>query len=175
MKEKLSAALNDIECSYQELIEWANDIILPITSPVDEIINEISSNSKNLTIDAIRDYIVQLQLKAYELSDIREKSTFKATLATNKQKQEFAATFNSLSGAAAVREKLAMAENSENVVGEAFYSLMAALLKSKQDAIHRMVDSLKSVLMSRMQETKFMQLGSTNEINPTKYFNDTIK
>ena len=39
---------------------------------------------------------------------------------------------------------------------EAVYDLVAALLKGAQDECHRVVDALKTVLMSRMQEAKLM-------------------
>jgi hypothetical protein len=47
------------------------------------------------------------------------------------------------------------------------YNLVANLLKTKLDQLHRLVDALKSILMSRMQETKFMNIGSTNEVPST--------
>jgi hypothetical protein len=41
------------------------------------------------------------------------------------------------------------------------------MTKTKLDSLHRLVDTLKSVLMSRMQEAKFMNIGANNEISPT--------
>ena len=58
-------------------------------------------------------------------------------------------------------------ELSHEDVTYALYNLIASLLKTKLDAVHRLVDVLKSILMSRMQEAKFMNVGASNEIAPT--------
>ena len=42
----------------------------------------------------------------------------------------------------------------EEILAEEIYTLMANTFKVKLDEIHRVVDTLKSVLMSRMQEAK---------------------
>ena len=108
-----------------------------------------------------------LQLKAFEISEIKEKAALKAELAETLQKEKFAISFNGLEGSAAVKDKLALVETSAEIVTEALYNLVANLLKTKLDQLHRLVDALKSILMSRMQETKFMNIGSTNEVPAT--------
>ena len=55
----------------------------------------------------------------------------------------------------------------ENIVVSCLYELVASLVKTKLDSLHRLVDVLKSVLMSKMQEAKFMNIGANNEIGPT--------
>ena len=110
---------------------------------------------------------MRIQLKAFEISEIKEKAALKAELAETLQKEKFAVSFNGLEGSAAVKDKLALVETSAEIVTEALYNLIANLLKTKLDQLHRLVDALKSILMSRMQETKFMNMGSTNEIGPT--------
>jgi hypothetical protein len=120
-----------------------------------------------MSIDQIRDYILRIQLKAFEISEIKEKAALKAELAETLQKEKFAVSFNGLEGSAAVKDKLALVETSAEIVTEALYNLIANLLKTKLDQLHRLVDALKSILMSRMQETKFMNMGSTNEVPAT--------
>ena len=117
--------------------------------------------------DQIRDYILTIQLKAFEISEIKEKAALKAELAETLQKEKFAVSFNGLEGSAAVKDKLALVETSAEIVTEALYNLIANLLKTKLDQLHRLVDALKSILMSRMQETKFMNIGSTNDVPAT--------
>jgi hypothetical protein len=111
--------------------------------------------------------MLTLQLKAYGISELKEKAALKAELAEILQKEHFAISFNGADGSAAVKDKLATVATSADTVTEALYNLIASLLKTKLDSIHRLVDVLKSILMSRMQETKFMNLGSSNEISPT--------
>ena len=88
----------------------------------------------------------------------------KAELSEALQKEKFATTFNGLDGSATVKEKIALVESSSETVSTVLYELVSSLLKSKVDQLHRLVDCLKSILMSRMQETKFMNIGATAEV-----------
>lgn len=167
MNKKLETALNNVETTYGELVGIANNMLDPMFRPINDIISKISASVNAMSIDQIRDNILTLQLKAFEISEIKEKAALKAELAETLQKEKFAVSFNSLEGSAAAKEKLALVETSSEVVSEALYNLVANLLKTKLDQLHRLVDALKSILMSRMQETKFMNIGGTAEIPAT--------
>ena len=157
MDKKLETSLNNVEATYSELVVIANDMLGLIFTPINEIINQVNANVNAMPIDQIRDYILTLQLKAFEISEIKEKAALKAELAEVLQKEKFAVSFNGLDGSAAAKEKLALVETSAEIVTEALYSLVANLLRTKLDQLHRLVDALKSILMSRMQENKFIQ------------------
>ena len=164
MNDKLQEALTNVETTYKELVEVANDILKDIIGPANKLISEISANANNLTVEQIRDSILSLQLAAYQLAEIKEKSAMKAELAEALQKEKFAVNFNSFDGSAAVKDKLALVANAPEIASSALYNLIASLLKTKLDSLYRMVDSLKSILMSRMQEAKFSQFGTTTDI-----------
>jgi hypothetical protein len=167
MDKKLETALNNVETTYGELVNIANDMLNPMFEPINKVISNVNASVNAMSIDQIRDYILTLQLKAFEISEIKEKAALKAELAETLQKEKFAVSFNGLEGSAAVKDKLALVETSAEIVTEALYNLIANLLKTKLDQLHRLVDALKSILMSRMQETKFMNMGSTNEVPAT--------
>jgi len=167
MNKKLEEALNKVDATYFDIVDIANDTVKPITKEADDLVNTINLTINNLTIDQIREYILRLQLKAFELSEIKEKSALKAELAEALQKEKYATSFNALEGSAAVKDKLAVVETAPEVVSEALYNLIANLFKTKLDQLHRLVDALKSILMSRMQETKFMNIGIDNSIPAT--------
>ena len=130
MDKKLETALNNVETTYGELVDIANGMLNPMFEPINMIIARVNASVNAMSIDQIRDYILTIQLKAFEISEIKEKAALKA-------------------------------------VTEALYNLIANLLKTKLDQLHRLVDALKSILMSRMQETKFMNIGSTNDVPVT--------
>ena len=168
MNAKLENALTNVETTYGDLVELVyKNMLDPVFKPINDLVNTISSTINALSIEQIRDYILQLQLKAFEISETKEKAALKAELAEALQKEKFAVSFNKLEGSAAVKEKLALVEAAPETVSEALYNLVANLLKTKLDQLHRLVDALKSVLVSRMQETRFMNIGSTGEIPPT--------
>jgi len=168
MNAKLETALTNVETTYGELVDIANGMLKPMFDPINQLVSQISATINALSIEQIRDYILQIQLKAFEISETKEKAALKAELAETLQKEKFAISFNNLEGSAAVKDKLATVENASEVVAEALYNLVSNLLKTKVDQLHRLVDALKSVLMSRMQETKFMNIGSSAEIPPTQ-------
>ena len=167
MNAKLEDALNNVETTYGELVEIANTMLKPMFDPINNLVSVINSTVNALSIEQIRDYILQLQLKAFEIAETKEKAALKAELAEALQKEKIAISFNRLDGSAAVKDKLALVEASSETVAETLYNLVANLLKTKLDQLHRLVDALKSILMSRMQETKFMNIGSNAEIPPT--------
>ena len=161
MEKKLETALTNVEMTYGELVEISNDMLKPLFDPINNIVSTISATVNSLSIDQIRDYILQLQLKAFEISETKEKAALKAELAEAIQKERFAVEFNSLDGSAAVKDKLALVATSSEVVSEALYNLVANLLKTKLDQLHRLVAALTSILMSRMSEAKFMNAGTS--------------
>ena len=171
MDSKLNTALQNLECTYKELVEIANDIVLNYLQPINQLIETIQVQLNSLSIDALRTYMLELQLKAWSLSEVKEKSAMKAELAEAIQKEAFAISFNKLDGSATVKNNAALVEISGQVGTTVLCDLVSGLLKTKLDEIHRIVDCLKSILMSKMQETKFMNVGIDNEIPATRRIN----
>ena len=87
-----------------------------------------------------------------------DKSLFKATLGETLRKEAYAHSFNATEGTVAVRENTSIINTSAELLAEELYTLVANMFKTKTDEIHRVVDSLKSVLMSRMQEAKLSNI-----------------
>lgn len=154
MNQNVSKALDAIDMTYDELIEVANDICSEIVGDLDNMIKSTYDNIENLTNESIRTLLLRLSLRSYSFAEIREKSLFKATLGETLRKEAYAKNFNSTEGTVAVRENASIINTSAEILAEELYSLVASMFKIKLDAVHRIVDSLKSVLMSRMQEAK---------------------
>lgn len=167
MEKKLETALNEVEMTYANLIQIANDMTQPFFAPIDEMITTLNSRINALSTDAVRDYMLQLQLKAFSISEVKEKSALKAELAEALYKEKFAENFTGVDGSAAVKDKLAQLSTSNEIIAETLYTLVANLFKTKLDQCHRLIDCLKSILMSRMQETKFMNAGSDDYVPAT--------
>lgn len=154
MRGNLEQALENTETTYQQLVEIANEIVDDYTKEINALIKSATARSENMSNDDIRQFILQLALKSYTFSEVKEKSVLKAECAEALRKEAYAKAFNALEGSNAVRENNAMVEISDEVLTEAIYNLVASLLKVKLDEIHRVVDALKTILMSRMQEAK---------------------
>lgn len=154
MKTNVNEALEQVEMTYSELVEIANDMTSELFQPINQLIDAIGDDINALPLDDIKNYMWQLQHKAYTLSEVKEKSALKASLAEILKNETYAQNFNAAEGTAVVRQNLALIANSEQIVAEALYELIANSIKTKVDQIHRCVDCLKSILVTRMQEAK---------------------
>lgn len=154
MNITVSKALHAIDETYDSLITIANDIFDVVTSEIDEMINAAYSNADSLTNDSIRDLMMKLSLKSYTFSEIKERSAFKAVLGETLRKEAYAENFNKTEGTVAVRENNAILNTSPEILAEEIHTLVSSMLKTKLDEIHRVVSTLQTVLMTRMQEAK---------------------
>ena len=103
MDRKLELALEAVETTYGDLIGISNDMLNPIFTPINEVVSNVNASINAMSIEQIRDYILTLQLKAFEISEIKEKAALKAELAETLQKEKFAVSFNCLDGSAAAK------------------------------------------------------------------------
>lgn len=153
-KPNLNEALDKVEMAYGDVVAIANDMLAPLFDPINKLVEEINGRINNFTVEEIRNYMMRLQLRAYEISETKEKSSLKADLAESLRKEKYALTFNEAQGTAGTKDNTALLAASEEIIVASLYKLVASLLKTKLDALHRLVDALKSVLMSKMQEAK---------------------
>lgn len=162
MRGNLQKALDSVEMTYSQLVEIANDIVNEHVVEVNVLIYGVTQNVENLTNDAIRESMLKLSLSAYSFSDIKEKSSLKAECAEALRKEAYATEFNGADGSVAAKESAATINTSDETLTETIYNLVASLFKAKLDEMHRVVDVLKTVLMSRVSEAKLTQVGMTD-------------
>ena len=160
MKQNVNTALDNVDAAYGDLIEIANSIIEDVCGDIDRMTQSAYNNIENLTNEDIRDMLLRLSLRSYSFSEIKEKSAFKAALAETLRKEAYSRNFNSTEGSVAVRDNTAVVNTSSEIIAEEIYTLTASLFKTKLDELHRVVDTLKTVLMSRMQEAKLSNIDA---------------
>lgn len=154
MKQNVATALEQVDIAYGELIEIANSLNEEFLSDISHMMGSAYNDVDKLSNDAIRDLILRLSLRSYSFSEIKEKSLFKAALAETLRKEAYARAYNETSGTGGVRDNTAIINTSAEILADEIYSLAASMFKTKLDEIHRVVDSLKTVLMSRLSEAK---------------------
>lgn len=154
MNAQVSKALDNIDVAYDDLIDIANSLCEELLGDVNKIMQHAYDNIENLTNEDIRNILLKLSLRSYSFSEIKEKAAFKATLGETLRKEAYAKSFNLTEGTVAVRENASIINTSAEILAEEIYTLVSNMFKVKLDEIHRVVDTLKSVLMSRMQEAK---------------------
>lgn len=160
MKINLQETLDSVEMTYQELISIANDITADLFAPLDRIVQELGKINE-LSNDVIRNYMIQLAINSYSLGEIKEKSNLKAECAAALRKEAMAKRYLAAEGTTAAKDNTALLNSTSEIISEALFELVASLFKTKSDEVHRLIDALKSVLMSRNMEAKL----STNVID----------
>lgn len=154
MAKDLNKALETVEMTYSQIKEIADSMLAGPFEEPNHIIESIQQNIESMSIDFLRDSILRLQLAVYSLSELRDRSGIKATCAEAIRKEIYAAVYVNQEGTAGVKDSNTTLAISENIVAQCLYDLVASLVKTKVDMLLRMIDSLKSILMSRMQEAK---------------------
>lgn len=161
MKKELEDALNMVELTYTDLVEIANDIINEYTASIDPIIKNIEDNIENLTNDDIRSLMLRLSIKAYSFGDIKERSAIKAECAEMLKKEAYARSFTQTEGSVANKDNLTILQISNEIVTECIYDLIANLFKVKLEELRRLIDTLKTILTSRLSEMKMSSSVNT--------------
>lgn len=160
MTKELSQAINNVEITYNEIIDIANESVKELTGDLDELLENVYHGVENLTNDGIREIMLRLSLRAFSFSAIKDKAGLKASLAETLRKEAYAKQFSTLDGSVAAKDTRATLNISEQIIVEQIYNLTASLFKTKLDEVHRCVDTLKTVLMSRLSEAKLTTIES---------------
>ena len=163
MKKELEKALNNVELTYQDIVEIANDLVSTYTKDLDLIVKNLENDIESLSNDDIRSLMLKLSIKAYSFGDVKERSAVKAECAEILKKEAYAISFNSSEGSVAVKDNNSVLSISNENVTECIYNLVASLFKIKLDELRRIIDILKTILMSRLSEMK-MSSGITQQI-----------
>ena len=165
--KNLDAALEKVELTYSSIVNIANDMMQSTFEGIRQLVNTIDSKVSTMTVDELREYMLRAQLRAYEISELKDKTAIKAACAEAVRKEKYAEALLEAEGTAGVKDNKAVLASSEEIVVELLYELISNLLKTKLDELHRLTDTLKSILMSRMQEAKFLNTSVADYIPPT--------
>lgn len=147
-------AKSAVDNVYNEMKSFIDKTIEIYLKDTNDVIKKLEDNLFELSNEDVRNAIVELSFKSYRLSDIKEKSALKAELAETLRKVMYSNTFRETEGTVANKENAATIAINNEVLVEKTYDSIANTLKTKLDEIHRVVDALKSVLVSRLSEEK---------------------
>lgn len=154
MAKDLKQALDAVEITYSQIKDIADDMLYESFAPINQLVSEASAYIDNMSIDTLRHYMLKLQLAVFQLSELRDRTATKATCAEAVKKEAYASSFLVQEGTAGQKDSNATIAISENTVVECLYELVASLVKTKVDMCLRLIDTFKSILMSKMSEAK---------------------
>ena len=154
MNAGLESALDKAQLVYQDLVDIANDMVEGYTEPIDKLLNNAKDNVIAITNDQIRELLFRLSLCGWQFSDIKEKAALRRDCMTALKDEAYAKAFNSVEGAQGAKQQQALLATQDELLAEVLCDLVASLLKTKLDELHRIVDTLKTILTTRLTEAK---------------------
>ena len=163
MAKNLQEALDNVQMTYSDLINISEDLVKPYTKDIDDIVSKTVNKIEILTLDELREIMLMLSLKAYLMSEIKDKASLKSACAETLRDEMYARRYNESQGTVKDRENIAILQSSYEILSQAIFDSSYSMLKTKVDSTHRVIDTLKTVLMSRMQEMKMTQINRDND------------
>ena len=153
MKANIGEALQNTELVYGDLKAIADEMFSAWVEDTNKLVKQAELVNE-LTNDQLRELIFKLAVKSFSFGEIKEKALMKAAIAESLRKEAYAVEFAKAEGAVAAKDATVTQAISSQVLSELVYNLVASLFKTKLDEIHRLIDSLKTILMSRISEAK---------------------
>lgn len=154
--KELETNIEQVNNVYEALNSQAKSVVKEYTKKIDDIIKNIRENLINLSNDQIQTYMMQLSLCAYDLGELKEQSNMSAEIASIIKDEAYADSYNTQEGTVAQRQNSATLAVSREKATTALYELVAGTIKTKLDETHRVVDTLKNVLISRASDRKLV-------------------
>lgn len=154
MSTDIEKAKKKVKETYSALKPMVKEIVEKHSNYIDSIVNKIHDNFTTLTNKEIQDYMLQLQVEAYYFSERKDMALLmqECSIVTSKEAQ--ASSFNSTVGTQTVRSNQAIIDSISEQVVTMLYNAVANSMKSKLDEVHRLINVLGSVLISRNAENK---------------------
>ena len=154
LDENLATGMDNIQTIYNSLNSQAKEIVRNYTKKIDDLIKTVSDNVNNLSNEDIRNIELQLSLMAYDLGELKDKTCIAAEIAEIIQDETEADAWNTATGNNEQRKNTAILASSKEKAVAKLYKLVASQIKTKLDEAHRVVDTLKSILISRASDRK---------------------
>ena len=118
MAKDLNKALSEVEMTYSQIKDIADQMLSGPFEEPNRIVETIQYNIESMSIDMLRDYILRLQLAVYSLSELRDRSGIKAICAEAVKKEAYAAAYVNQEGTAGVKDSNTTLAISENIIAQ---------------------------------------------------------
>ena len=162
MNKNVQDALDKVGMVYSDLVVIANDILADATGDINEILDPVIDRVETISNDDLRVIMMKLSVRAFSFCEIKEKAAFKSSIAETLRKEAYATNFGAAEGSVAAKESAATLQTSAEILSEQIYDLVADLFKVKLDSIYRVVDVIKTVLTTRVNEAKLTNVTNAS-------------
>jgi hypothetical protein len=161
MTKNVQEALENVGMVYSDLVDIANDMLKDAAGDIDALLEPVLDKVETISNDELRVVMTKLSIRAFSFCEIKEKAAFKSSIAEILRKEKYATNFGAAEGSVAAKENTATLQTSAEILAEQIYDLVADLFKVKLDSIYRVVDVIKTVLTTRVNEAKLTSATGT--------------
>ena len=147
MNSKVSEALKEIDMTYDSLIELADNIYQDVTGDIDNLVSSIRDGVEGLSNDSIRTLMLRLSISSYRLSEIKEKSAFKASLGQAIREEAYAHNFSANMGEQDKLNELLTKKMQELDERERTINQLQDMMTSLNDKVQNILKGVKEALM----------------------------
>ncbi len=164
--EDLTEAMNEVKDAYNSLWKLGESLIKKYTAEIDSIVKPLkNADVEQMTTGQIRQTIFKLSTLSFDLGELRDKAVWTADVSDIIKDETFAMEYNCSEGAVAQRTNNATIKISKESAVTSLNKVISAILKTRLDETHRLIDSLKSILISRASDQKLLNVNTiTGEI-----------
>lgn len=147
-------ARKEVKDLYSQLAPIVDEVVAKNSKEIDSIIKNIKSNLTNLTNKELHEYMLQLQIEAYEFARTKDMSILQQECALTLLKEKQANIYNGTAGTQSARSNQAIIDSVDKQAVSMLYNAVSNRMKSKLDETHRMINILSNVLISKNAEAK---------------------
>lgn len=160
--EELVETMGEVKSAYNTLWKLSESLVKKYTEKVDDLVKSLKlSDIELMTNGKIRQALFDLSIAAYDLGELKDKSCWTSDLSEIIKDEAYAIHYNTADGPVAQRENSAVISISKENAVSSLYKMIAATLKTKLDEVHRLVDALKNILISRASDQKLVKIDSS--------------
>lgn len=149
----ITTAKSDVQSMFDSLAPIVLEVAGKYSKEADKLIDKLV-NANSFTNEELREAILQLSIEAYMFSMSKDASILKQDCATTLLKESQAKLYNATQGTQVVRQNQSIVDSVDKQVVNMLYSAVANMMKTKLDEIHRLLNTLNSILISRNAEAK---------------------
>lgn len=165
-KEELNETMRAVDETTKMLWGLAEELVKKYTAKIYDIINPIKdADVEQMTTGMLRQQLHKLSMVAFDLAELRDKTSWNADIAEIIRDEAYAIAYNTSDGPVAQRTNNATIAISKDTAISSLKKMVSSRLKSSLDETHRLIDSLKSQLISRASDQKLVRVDPvTGEI-----------
>ena len=162
-KEVLQEVQKRVDDTYRSLGQIVLDLTNKYTKDIDSIIQKVSNDVETRTNKELQTDVLKLSCLAYSLGDVMEHANLKSECANALLKEENAQQYIASEGSVENKKNNALLATTNEQAVNMMYETVASLLKTKLNETHRVVDSIKNILILRSAEAKMQNVSNNIE------------